>query len=234
MSLWITSIPLSVSWIGKRETEFQLLLLLLQPMIWVHRWKNILQEKIIHHFCSYKKKKKRWKPTGPMIWKRSSSPETLRFYIWKRWCSFSWEQLVEDCWQGLGKSSWYLQWGVVWPHASSQEGNVGTGLVNKWTEVEIEGRVWSHWETQRVTFGSRITRNQDPSWPWPSPPFQVPSPPLPCEQLVVSGPCRALSLPFLYPLPGMPLPPLPTVGQSVFPPEVTRTSAPLWRISKPL
>ena len=74
---------------------------------------------------------------------------------------------------------------------------MGSGLVKKQTKVEIEGEVWSHGKYKRLTFGSRVRRNQNLLWPWPSIPFQVfpPALTLSIKLLAVSWTHGPLSLP---------------------------------------
>lgn len=48
---------------------------------------------------------------------------------------------------------------MVWPPASSQEGNMGT---NKHTRVEIEEGAWSHGSYKRLTFRTEFKETETP------------------------------------------------------------------------
>lgn len=122
---------------------------------------------------------------------------------------------------------------MVWLPARSQEENMGT---NKHTRVEIEGGAWSHGSYKRLTFRTELKETETPLMALAQPPFPSVIPTLTlsnqttCSFLNTWTPLIAI----LSPLPGMPLPPLSTRGQPVFPPDIIHTSASLRGFPRPL
>ena len=70
---------------------------------------------------------------------------------------------------------------MIWPHASPQEGKVGTGLINKPAKVQTEGGVWSPGRKPETNFCKEVSTKPRPLMVSRGQSFQVSPPPSPCQ-----------------------------------------------------